>query len=223
MLDATQLLWTEIAAAVCLLIFAGQVYNLLRLRNQMEASKAWIKIEGEIIASQARVPLSHTSDDQTDVEAAIRYRYRIGGQNYESDRIKIGGQTATTRALAEAVVAKHPVGAVVDVFYDPHNPESAALEPHKQDNLVTQLVFAIVFGGIGGILAAHAIAGKVLYSANGVPLFAFALPIVAFLSQRRRLCARASAGQRQRAVADHVRHHHDFGCHRGGNRGQEGR
>lgn len=181
MLDATQLLWTQIAAAVCVLIFAGQVYNLLRLRSLMEASKAWITIGGEIIASEAKLPPSHTSDDQSDVDAIVRYRYRVGGRNYESDRIKIGGQTSMTRAFADAVVAKYPVGAHVDVHYDPHDPENVALEPRKQDNLVVQLVFAIVFGGVGGILAVHAIADKVPYTDNGVPLFAFALPIVAIL------------------------------------------
>lgn len=181
MLDATQLLWTQIAAGVCALIFAGQVYNLLRLRSLMEASKAWITIGGEIITSEAKLPPSHTSDDQDDVDAIVRYRYRVGGQNYESDRIKIGGQASMTRAFADAVVAKYPVGAHVDVHYDPHDPENVALEPRKQDNLVVRLVFAIVFGGVGGILALHAITGKVPYTDNGVPLFAFALPIVAFL------------------------------------------
>src|SRR5450631_4909800 len=83
MLDATQLLWTQIAAGVCLLIFAGLAYNLLRLRRQMEASKAWIKSDGNIVASEAKIPLSHTSDDQDDVDAVIRYRYRVGGQIHE--------------------------------------------------------------------------------------------------------------------------------------------
>jgi Protein of unknown function (DUF3592) len=181
MLGATQLLWTQIAAGVCLLLFAGSLYNLMRLRGRLAASKSWIKTDGEIIASAVKLPLSHTSDDQDDADAVIRYRYRVGGQNYESDSIKIGGQTSMARGFADALVAKYPVGARIDVHYDPRNPENAALEPHKQDNLVPHLVFAIVFGAIAGILAAHAIAGKVLYTDNGVPLFAFAFPIVAFL------------------------------------------
>jgi hypothetical protein len=40
MLDPNQIIWTQIAAGVC-----------VRLRGQIEASKAWQKIEGKIIAS----------------------------------------------------------------------------------------------------------------------------------------------------------------------------
>ena len=57
MLDASRLLYTQIAAGVCVLIFASLAYNLLRLRRQMAASKTWIKAEGEIIASEAKIPL----------------------------------------------------------------------------------------------------------------------------------------------------------------------
>ena len=181
MLDASQLFYTQIAAGVCLLIFAGLAYNLLRLRRQMEASKAWIKSDGDIVASEAKIRLSHTSDDQDDVDAVIRYRYRVGGQINESDCIKLGGQPMMSRAFAEALVAKYPVGASVDVYYDPHDPKSAVLEPRKLDNLAAQFVFTIAFGVIAVILIAHAVAGKVLYAGNGVPLFAYALPLVAFI------------------------------------------
>jgi hypothetical protein len=115
MLDATQLLATQIAAGVCLLIFVGLAYNLLRLRRRMEASKAWIKGEGDIIASEAKIPPSHRSDD-----AVIRYRYRVSDQIYESDCIKFGGQGPMSRAFADALVAKYPLGARVDVYFDPH-------------------------------------------------------------------------------------------------------
>ena len=87
----------------------------------------------------------------------------------------------TTRVLAGALAARYPVGARVDVFVDPGDPESAALEPRKSGNLVAQLALTVAFGVIAAILTAHAIAGQVLYSRNGVPLFAFALPLLALL------------------------------------------
>ena len=48
MLDARQLLWTEIAAGICLLIFAGMLFGLLRLRSRIQAAKKWDKVEGVI-------------------------------------------------------------------------------------------------------------------------------------------------------------------------------
>jgi hypothetical protein len=94
MLDAHQLLWTQIAAGVCLLIFGGLLFNLFRMRGGMRAASTWSKVEGVIIASMVQQPPS---------------------------------------------------------------------------------------GLIAAVLVAHAIAGRVLYTGNGVPLFAFALPAVAIL------------------------------------------
>ena len=43
------------------------------------------------------------------------------------------------------------------------------------------MAFTIVFGFIAVTLTAHVVAGHVLYTNNGVPLFAFALPIIVLL------------------------------------------
>jgi hypothetical protein len=181
MLDAQQLLWTQIGAGVCLLIFGGQVFNLFRIRSQMRAAEGWNAIDGVITVSRVDQPPSHISDDQNDASPVIHYRYRAGGQDLESDQIKIGGQPLTTRVLAGRQIARYPVGARVAVYVDPGNPGNVLLEPGRQDNLVALLAFTIVFGCLAVILTAHALAGKVLYTGNGVPMFAFALPMLAIL------------------------------------------
>ena len=61
-------------------------------------------------------------------------------------------------------------------------PKTQPLEPRRQDNAAALTAFTVTFGFIAAILVAHAIAGKVLYTGNGVPLFAFALPFVAILA-----------------------------------------
>src|ERR1700722_2772616 len=175
MLDPQHLLWTQIAAGVCLLIFVGQIFNLLRMRSQMRAAESWSKTEGVITVSKVDQPPSHVSDDLNDASPIIRYRYNAGGKDLESDRIMAGGQPLTTRVLAIRQVARYPVGARVDVYVDPHDSSNVLLEPGTKNNLAALLAFAIVFGAIAAILTAHALAGKVLYTRNGVPLFAFAL------------------------------------------------
>jgi hypothetical protein len=182
MLDAHQLLWTQIAAGVCLLIFGGVLFNLFRLRGQMRAASTWGKIEAVITVSEVKQPPSHVSDDLNDATPIIRYRYRADGQEGESDQIRVGGQPLMTRVLAGRLVARYPVGARVDLYVDPNNPDNVLLEPSQQGNLAAQLAFTITFGFAAAILTAHAIAGHVLYTGNGVPLFAFVLPIVALLA-----------------------------------------
>jgi hypothetical protein len=201
MLDAHQLLWTQIAGGICLLIFGAMLFSLFRLRSQILAASRWDKTEGVIIVSRVEQPPSHLSDDLNDASPVVRYRYRAGGQEIESDRIGVGGQPLTTRVLAGRQIARFPVGARVDVYVDPNDPNNALLEPRQQGNLAAQLAFTITFGIAAGILVAHGIAGHVLYTGNGVPLFAFVLPIVALLAavfsvvsfSRTRLLASASA------------------------------
>ena len=182
MLDAHQLLWTQIAAGVCLLIFAALLLNLFRTRSRLQAARNWNQVEGVITASEVEQPSEHLSDDLNDATPIIRYRYRVGGKDLESDKIGVGGAPLTTRVLAGRMAARYPVGARVDVHVDPDDPNSALLEPDQKGNLLTGAAFTVLFGFIAAILAAHAIAGHVLYTANGVPLFAFALPGVAILA-----------------------------------------
>src|ERR1700680_4133557 len=93
MLDAHQLLWTQIAAGVCLLIFGGMLFNLIRMRGQMQAARNWDKIEGVITVSKVDQPPAHVSDDLNDATPIIRYRYRAGGREMESEQVAIGGRT----------------------------------------------------------------------------------------------------------------------------------
>ena len=201
MLDAHQLLWTQIAAGVCLLIFGGLLFNMVRMRSQMQAAGSWDKIEGVIIASKVDQPPTHVSDDLNDATPIIRYRYRAGGQDIESDQVRIGGLPLTTRVLAGGLVARYPVGARVDVHVDPNDPKNALLEPADQGNLASMIAFTIVFGLIAAVLVAHSIAGHVLYTDKGVPLFVFPLPVLVLLGAvfgviayiRQRQLASASA------------------------------
>jgi hypothetical protein len=181
MLDAHQLLWTQIAAGVCLLIFGGLLFNLFRMRSQMQAARNWDQVEGVITVSEVNQPPAHVSDDLNDATAVIRYRYRVGGQDLEGDQVAIGGQPLMTRVLAGKLTARYPVGAHVDVHIDPNNPKNALLEPGRVSNIAALLAFTITLGFAAAILVAHSIAGHVLYTGNGVPLFAFAMPALALL------------------------------------------
>jgi len=181
MLDAQHLLWTQIAAVICLLIFGVMLFNLIRVRRQMQEARNWDKVEGVITVSRVDQPPEHFSDELNDATAIIRYRYRISGQDLENDQIAIGGQPMMTRVLAGKLVGRFPVGAHVDIHVDPKNPKQAVLEPAEQRNISALIAFTIAFGMIAAILTAHAIAGQVLYTSKGVPLFAFPLPILALL------------------------------------------
>ena len=178
MLDAQQLMWTQIAAGITVLLFGLMLFSLIRMWGRMQAARSWDKVEGIITVSRVDQPAAHASDDQNDAKPIIRYRYQAGGQELESDNIFVGGPAITTRVLAAKLTGRYPVGAHVDVHFDPKQPTEALLEPAAAQNVAALVAFTIVFGFIAATLTAHSLAGHVLYADNGVPLFAFALPII---------------------------------------------
>ncbi|MBI5261333.1 MAG: DUF3592 domain-containing protein [Bradyrhizobium sp.] len=179
-MDSIQLLWTQIGAGVSTVLFGGTLFNLLRLRSRIAAAARWTRVEGVILASEVHAPLVPVSDDQDDATPTVRYRYRVGEREFESDRTMIGGEPLTTRMLARRLVARYPVGALVDVHVDPKDPANAVLDPTHTSNLAALTALMVTFGAIAAVLIAHTIAGRVLYTSNGVPLFAFLLPAAAF-------------------------------------------
>lgn len=181
MLDAHQLMWTQIAAGISVLLFGLMLFSLVRLWGRMQAARSWDKVEGIITVSRVDQPATHASDDRNDAKPIIRYRYQAGGQELESDKIFVGGAAIMTRVLAAKLAGRYPVGAHVDVYVDPKQPTEALLEPAAAQNVAALVAFAIVFGFIAATLTAHSLAGHVLYTNNGVPLFAFALPIIVLL------------------------------------------
>lgn len=181
-MDPTQLLWTQLAAGLFTLLFAGTLFNLIRLRSRIGAAAAWPAVEGVIIASSVDAPAAHVSDDANDARPVVRYRYRIGSSELEGNKISVGGEPLTTRTLATWQAARYLVGAVVDVHVDPKDPANALLDPSESGSVTAQLVFALTFGVIAAVLIAHVIAGHVLYTSKGVPLFAFLLPALAFVA-----------------------------------------
>lgn len=178
MLTGAALIWSYVGAAFSLFMVVNLAYAIWLGRGQAVGGRAWASTEGEILTSRVDLKGPHTSDEDTDCVATVRYRYAVAGRTYEGERIRLGGRTSTTRRIAEQAVAKYPTGQLVSVFYDPRHPKNAVLE-RKNRTQPALYVFLVVFVAIATVLVVHSIAGKVLYAGNGVPLFAFLLPAAA--------------------------------------------
>src|SRR3954452_24175697 len=109
MLNAQQLIWTQIAAGIAVLLFGLMLFNLIRMRGRMQAARSWDKVEGIITVSEVDRPAAHASDAQNDAKPVIRYRYRAGGQELEGDKVAVGGIAMTTRVLAAMLAGRYPV------------------------------------------------------------------------------------------------------------------
>lgn len=181
MLTASALLWTRIGAGICLFVVANLVYALFKARRQVAAGKLWVRTTGKITMSKVSRPASPGKGDETATTVDVHYQYRVDDKDFEGNRIKFGGHGGMSALAADEIVARYPLGATVNVYYAPKALGQAVLEPGNKSNVAGLVVFLIVFTTITTILVAHSIAGKVLYTQNGVPLFAFMLPLFAIM------------------------------------------
>ena len=122
------------------------VVSALRLRG----SRNWPSVQGRIINSVKRVV-------DTDVgkleDADIAYEYVFKEKRYTSKVIKIGGDMYSDRSKhaaseADLLVARYPVGKVVDVYVDPRHPKVSCLE-----RAGVETIFVSIFCGLLAVVA----------------------------------------------------------------------
>lgn len=148
MIDAMLMLFGAIALAVGVILYVVQFRQGLRA----DASKKWPKVQATIIASALQPSPRH----KRRYRAAIQYRYRVGGKDYQSDRIFWGGSEGRKRHM-ESVVSAYPAGASVAVRYDPQNPAQGVIDPTQHTGSRATVVYAMgmitigLFAFIGGV------------------------------------------------------------------------
>jgi hypothetical protein len=111
-------------------------------------SATWKKTQGEVLSAQVQESTNTDTDGRTSTtyRPFITYRYFVGDQEYLGDRLRFGGSIYTSdRSGAENTVRQYTPGTVIDVYYDPDNPEDAVVERDLSSGLVAFLAVAGVF------------------------------------------------------------------------------
>ncbi len=143
---------------------AGLMVLMSMLGSRAMAKKAqdWPVTPGTVVNSSVEsysLSDGERSGRRTVYQAVIEYAYKVNGREYRCATLNFAGQWhSSSRAPADALVARYPVGTAVQVHHDPENPSSAVLEtalPGKQTvgSLVMAVIFfalAAWFGGGGG-------------------------------------------------------------------------
>ncbi|HTV36255.1 MAG TPA: DUF3592 domain-containing protein [Xanthobacteraceae bacterium] len=140
MIDAILILFGVIAFAVGVVLYVVQLRQGLRA----DASKKWPKAQATVIASA----LESSPEHKRRYRAAIRYRYRVGAKNYQSDRVFWGGNEGRRRHM-ESVVSLYPAGASIGIHYDPQNPAEAVIDPARFAGSRVTVVYAMAMITIG--------------------------------------------------------------------------
>jgi hypothetical protein len=130
-------------AAFGLLVFISGVIMYMIYgyqRAKIGPSRFWPSVVGTIAASALQQP---NPKNKKSFSAAVRYSYRVGNRDFQSDRLFWGPNEGPEEQMAE-IVAAYPVGRDVWVQHDPNNPANAVLEPDKNTGLTAGVYYYAV-------------------------------------------------------------------------------
>jgi hypothetical protein len=147
-----------------------------RARERSQAAERWLTAPGSVV--ETGVNRGGTSRNPYYVPA-IRYAYEVNGKARQGTRIRFGLLTARSPRGAEAILAPYPVGAAIQVRYNPDDPDDSVLEPAKVGrNLLAGAIVcgffflagaAIVLLAVKGVFSAD-VSGRwhVRFEADGI-------------------------------------------------------
>jgi hypothetical protein len=129
----------------------------LQTLHKLQSSANWPTAAGTVTNSEVIESENTETDDKgrqttnTEYRVDIRFSYKVDGREFHSSNWK-WGWTAIYRdpGKPQAIVAAHPAGKTVQVFYDPNDPATAVLEPANRQGTFVQLFVSMVFG-LGGL------------------------------------------------------------------------
>lgn len=115
------------------------------------AARDWPSTDAELL--EARIYASGGQSDAS-FEAQARYRYRVGGQLYENDRVGLHSGSDNIgdfqQRLGQELVDAFTQGRQIRVWYDPLNPANSLLNRELRWGLLAFVgIFLLLFGGFG--------------------------------------------------------------------------
>jgi hypothetical protein len=98
--------------------------------GRFNEARSWPRAPGKVIVS--KVGWHEDTGGDTPVKRlrspVIEFAYRVDGKDYRSRQRQLGTTAGGSKSWAQGIKAKYPVGAAVEVLYNPANPTDAALE-----------------------------------------------------------------------------------------------
>jgi hypothetical protein len=134
--------------ACVLLVLVALIVKSFEVRRMAR----WPKTMGRIVRSQSGLALTRT--DSKDIPrnervADIVYEFEVNGRKYRGKRFTLAEKVSEEEV--PGILAQHPVGKIVPVYYDPSNPEDCTLERELPKGLLLGCLPMLGFGLAGVI------------------------------------------------------------------------
>jgi hypothetical protein len=96
----------------------GWFYSSYRMAQR---AREWPVAHGSVVSTAAEV-------DEGTTTIEIAYEFQVGGVTHRGRRLRFGGGPYYRQRTVDAILARYPKGAQVQVLYDPAKPDNCALE-----------------------------------------------------------------------------------------------
>ena len=122
------------------------------LRWQRDQVRSWPKVTGRIVRSELDDFRGTLNPDDHNIVTLYRpkivYAYEYNGIKYSGETISFGAEvTANRQVFANKLIAKYPLGKVVEVHVNPQNASDAVLESKPAYAWIIWLAAAVLLGG----------------------------------------------------------------------------
>jgi hypothetical protein len=136
------------------------------LRRQIAAAQHWPEANARVDFAGAR-NLQSTSEILRDfllaivfryfgggssLSAVVEYRFEIGGQIYQGNRLAFGRLTTSSERLIETLVKPYPKGSVTRIRYNPQDPRDNVVQPRELLSSQFRAIIGPMTMGLGVIL-----------------------------------------------------------------------
>lgn len=128
------------------MVFAADAFLIAKGYALVDARRRYVSVEGVVTASE--VETRRDSEGAT-YRPRVAYDYRVAGVEYRGTRYAVFDFLSSGSRYAHTVVREHPVGAVVEVYYDPRDPTKAALDLSDASVPYVLLLVAMPFHCVG--------------------------------------------------------------------------
>jgi len=115
---------------------------------RQHAAESYPSVQGQMLASEVQTYTG--SKGSIHYRAAFLYEYEVNGRDYRGGRYRYAGYSSDA-ATAGALVAAHPKGSEVTVYYNPDNPADTVLSPRVEPRdvfllfLISPITLIMVF------------------------------------------------------------------------------
>ena len=130
------MVFTILVVLALLAIGVGLLYSTIKARLKANAARQWPVVKGLVLTSEVDEDYTRTAVGSVNPTFApgVKYEYQVGGQKFTNARV-VFGKIRFPYVEASDILTHFPVGAEVDVHYNPVDPADSVLLPKSKQGL----------------------------------------------------------------------------------------